>query len=107
MGTYRVELTFEITDEDLNDAVVQLAARDGAGFLTDEQQMSLVTSALSLDGRMKVLNLASRSLSMLLGSWTNCPVRTVSPGLQVTDLDNPDAPPIPLPEMPEPPPTMG
>lgn len=105
MGTYRVEFTFEIGDEDLSDLAMLLATKHAPDFLTDDQRMGLVTSALSLDGRDKALNLASHGLSLLLGDWTNCPIRQVSPGLQVTDLDNPDLPPIPYPETPELPPT--
>jgi hypothetical protein len=105
MGQYRVEVTFEMDDEDLNDLVVEdagAAPKLPPGWpelppFTDDQVMELTTSALSLDNRWKVFNLLSKRLTIELGTWLNCPVRLTDPGLQVEDLADPDAPPMPGP----------
>lgn len=89
-GTYRVEVTFKVADAELNDLVVRSTPDWPPG-----RQADLVSSALSLDNRHKVHSLVSRRLSTELGTWPNCPIRLVDEGLQVVDLADPEAPPMP------------
>lgn len=104
MGKYRVEVTFELADEDLNDLTLQSVGGHPqlpSGWpqlppLSDDKVMDLASSALSLSNRDKVLNLVSSRLSVELGTWLDCPVHLTAPGLQVVDLAHPDLPPVPF-----------
>lgn len=97
MGTYRLEVTFDLSDEALNDLVVQRTGALPDGWpegmaLTDDQRINVVTSALSLPNGLKVYNLVSGLLS------TTPLVAENSVGvtdLQVVDLADPDAPRVP------------
>lgn len=114
MGTYKVEVTFEIDQAVLDDLTVQRASTIPTGMLPEtaahirkiheEHGLDLVTSALSQENKNKVMDLVNTALTSALGSWVNCPVKMVGDGLQVWDLDDMtsgSAPGVPLPTPPE------